>query len=118
MKMFIIHNRKNFFFRIININKNKNGFKPKYSRNDDLGFDFGKIKFPRLHENDYTFKIDDYDISIRDIQEQAPAGNINDLIGIFINKDGKLLKKETTYMPNDVIDRIIWSLNKIDFENY
>lgn len=100
-------------------NKDKNEFIPKYSDTDDLGFDFNKInKNPRLHENDYTFKIDDYDIIIKDVQEEAPSGNINDLIGIFISKNSKILKEDSTYMPKDVKHILVYNLNDIDFENY
>ena len=99
-------------------NKDKCGFSPTHTDTYDFNFDFSKIKPPRQHENDYSFKIDGYDIIIKDIQEKAPAGNINDLIGIFISKDGKELYQSSTYMPRDVKPKIIWGLNKLEFDDY
>lgn len=99
-------------------NKDKCGFLPTHSDNYNFKFDFSKIKPPRSHENDYSFEVDDYNITIKDIQEKAPSGNINDLIGIFISKDNKELYHTSTYMTRDVKSKIIWGLNKLEFDNY
>jgi protein-arginine kinase activator protein McsA len=99
-------------------NKDKNEFVPKYKDSDDFGFDFSKITQPRLRQNDYSFKIDNYDIEIKDMQSTATSGQVNDHIDIYINQNGKNLYHNSTYMPRDVKNYIVWGINKIEFEKF
>ncbi len=96
------------------VNKNKIDFKPKFLKDHDFNFDFSKITQPRLRQNDYSFNVDSYNVVIKDIQEKAMSGNINDIINITISQNGKELYNTQTYMARDVKDKIIWGLNKIE----
>jgi hypothetical protein len=99
-------------------NKDKIGYTPKYTMSDDFGFNFNKITQPRQNGNDYSLKIDDYDIVIKDTILESDSGKKNDIIDITISKNGKIIKKEQTYMPRDVKNYIVYALNTIEFENY
>ena len=99
-------------------NKDKNEFTPKYTESDDFGFDFSKITNPRLRENNHSFKIDNYDIEIKDIQRKEKAGNTNDYIEITISQNGEILDEVLFYMPRDAKWRLINCLNKIEFEKF
>lgn len=99
-------------------NKEKIGFTPKYTVSDNYNFDFSKITPPRQNQNDYSLKIDDYDIKIKDTISISDNGTKNPIIGITISKDGKILKEENTYMPRDVKNYITYAINRLEFENY